>query len=81
MTVRIAPFARLREIVGEGALERGLPEGATADDLWNVLADEHPLLRELRPSTRFARGGIFVDGATTLRDGDEVALLPPFGGG
>ena len=80
MTVRIAAFASLREIVG-AELERRLPEGATADDLWQLLAAEHPALRDLRASTRFARGGVLVGGEATLRDGDEVALLPPFGGG
>ncbi len=78
--MRIAAFARLREIVGEPG-ERTLPENATADDLWSGLAAEYPALRELRASTRFARGGRFVDGATALCDGDEIALLPPFGGG
>ncbi len=79
--MRVAAFARLREIVGEAKLSRRLPEGATADDLWAALALEHPALRDLRASTRFVRGGVFVDGATALRDGDEVGLLPPFGGG
>jgi molybdopterin converting factor small subunit len=78
--VRIAAFARLREILGE-ADERTLPEGATADDLWHALSAEFPALRELRASTRFARGDAFVDGTSALRDGDEIALLPPFGGG
>lgn len=81
MTVRVAAFARLREIVGGGEPERALPDGATVDDLWQLLAAEHPALRELRASTRFVRGGAFVGAETPLRDGDEVALLPPFGGG
>jgi molybdopterin converting factor small subunit len=78
--VRIAAFARLREIVGRAA-ERTLPDGSTADDLWNSLSAEFPALRELRASTRFARDDVFVDGTTPLGDGDEIALLPPFGGG
>lgn len=81
MNVRIATFARLREIVGEAELERTLPDGATADDVWRLLAREHAALSDLRASTRFALGGVFVDGGTPLRDGDEIALLPPFGGG
>ena len=81
VNVRIATFARLREIVGETEVERTLPEGATAEDLWLALVMEHAALSGLRASTRFARGGVFVDGATPLREGDEIALLPPFGGG
>ncbi len=81
MTVRVTAFARIREIVGAAELERSLPDGATADDLYRSLATAYPELRRLRASTRFARGGAFVKGSAVLRDGDEVALLPPFGGG
>jgi molybdopterin converting factor small subunit len=79
--VRIAPFARLRELLTSADLERALPDGSTAEDAWNALAAAHPELRSLRASTRFAIGGAIVGGATPLRDGDELALLPPFGGG
>jgi molybdopterin converting factor small subunit len=35
----------------------------------------------LRASTRFVRNGAFVDAETSLADGDELGLLPPYGGG
>ncbi len=81
MTVRVTAFARIREIVGAAHFERSLPAGATANDLYVALAAEHHELRALQASTRFARGGAFVSGTEALRDDDEVALLPPFGGG
>ena len=81
MRIRIAPFARLRELLVSEDLERSVTEGATAEDLWDALARVHPELEPLRASTRFAIGGTFVSGTTALRDGDELALLPPFGGG
>jgi molybdopterin synthase catalytic subunit len=81
MRVVVLPFARIRDIVGSATLERDAPEGATAGDVWAHLAREFPALGELATSTRLARNGAFVDGAAALRDGDELALLPPFGGG
>ncbi len=81
MTVRVRPFARIREIVGAARIERDLASGGTVGDLWHALATEFPALAELRRSTRLARGGTFVVTSTPLRDGDEIALLPPFGGG
>ncbi|GAC1311090.1 MAG: hypothetical protein NVS2B3_12120 [Vulcanimicrobiaceae bacterium] len=81
MTVVIRAFARIREIVGAATLERELASGATAGDLWNVLVREFPELDALRRSTRLARGGSFVAASATLRERDEVSLLPPFGGG
>ena len=79
--MRVVPFARIRDIVGAPRLERALPEAATVADLWQALAAEFPALAELAASTRLVRGGTFVDGGARLRDGDEVCLLPPFGGG
>jgi molybdopterin converting factor small subunit len=81
MRVRVVPFARIREIVGSAALEREAPDGATAGELWERLTLEFPGLDDLARSTRLVRNGAFVDAAAALRDGDELGLLPPYGGG
>jgi MoaE-MoaD fusion protein len=81
MRVRVLSFARVREIVGAATQTLELPADATGADLWRTLADEHPALREIERSTRLARGGVVIDRFARLHDGDEVALLPPFGGG
>ena len=46
-----------------------------------VLPRADPDLRDLAESTRIARNGAIVDRAEALREGDEVAFLPPVGGG
>ncbi len=81
MIVRVLPFARIREIVGSDLLERSIDTGATAGAVWAGLSREFPSLAPLERSTRLVRNGAFVDAATTLADGDELGLLPPFGGG
>lgn len=81
MTVRVLPFARIREIVGAPELVRGVADGATAGDLWDALARDFPALGALRASTRLVRNGAFVNAETSLADGDELGLLPPYGGG
>jgi molybdopterin synthase catalytic subunit len=81
MRVNVASFAGVREIVGTATRSLELPEGATAGDLWRHLAREYPALRELERSTRVARGGRLIEPGAALAEGDELALLPPFGGG
>ncbi len=81
MEVRVLAFARLREVLGFGERRVDLAAPATLDDLWATLAGAQPEAARLRASTRFARNGVIADGATAVGDGDEIALLPPVGGG
>ncbi len=74
-------FARIREILGSASSERMLDAGATVASAWAALARDFPALESLRASTRFARNGAFVSESQPLGDGDELALLPPYGGG
>jgi molybdopterin converting factor small subunit len=81
MTVRVLAFARVRELLGFAERAVDLPAGATVSEAWEALAAGATPLRELSRSTRLAQNGAFVDGASVLHDGDELALLPPAGGG
>jgi molybdopterin synthase catalytic subunit/molybdopterin synthase sulfur carrier subunit len=81
MRVRVLAFARLRELLGFGERELELAPRATLDDAWHALTAGVPDATRLHASTRFARNGVVSDGTTTLGEGDEIALLPPVGGG
>ncbi len=81
MTVRVLAFARLRELLGFGARELDVPAGTDLDGLWTLLAGASRELERLRASTRFARNGALASGDARLADGDEIALMPPVGGG
>ena len=81
MNVRVLAFARLRELLGFGAREIEVADGTTLDGVWTELARGADGLEALRASTRFARNGALAAGETAVREGDEIALLPPVGGG
>jgi len=81
MRVRVLVFARLRELFGFGERTIECAPGATLDDLWLTLAAQNAEVQALRASTRFARNGVLATGTVALREGDEVAFLPPVGGG
>lgn len=81
LRVRVLAFARLRELLASGELRLELAAGARVSDVWQRLSDGHSALAQLRNSTRIARNGRIVSFDTPLADGDELALLPPVGGG
>jgi molybdopterin converting factor subunit 1 len=81
MHVCVRLFGSLREAVGEKELRITLAEGATVDDLSALLGREHPAVDEMRSRLRIAVNQDLVAGDHALRDGDEVAYLPPVSGG
>jgi len=72
--VRVLAFARLRELLGFGARELELEDGATLDDVWAAVTAGWSEAAAMRPSTRFARNGEIVAATTPLEDGDEVLI-------
>ena len=81
MYVTIRLFARLREIAGASELERQLPERATAATAWSALAAEFRGLDEYQQTISVAVNEEYAKFSTPLKDGDEVAFLPPVSGG
>lgn len=81
MRIRVLAFARLREILNAAETVLELGAGARVGDAWAALADGLPALEEHRASTRIACNGRLVAHDHALHNGDEVALLPPVGGG
>jgi molybdopterin synthase catalytic subunit/molybdopterin converting factor small subunit len=74
VTVRL--FAGLRERVGFGARELELGEGAQVADVWGALD-----LGEQPPGLLYAVNKAYAAPETALREGDEIALIPPVSGG
>jgi molybdopterin synthase catalytic subunit len=74
-------FARLREMVGAGELERELDEGSAVGDLLNSLYAEYPGLADLTTRTVIAVNQEFATPDSRLSDGDEIAIFPPVSGG
>jgi molybdopterin converting factor small subunit len=81
VTVRVVAFARIRELLGTSVRELELPAGACISDAWNALTRSESALSSLAGSTRIARNGRIAEPSEVLHEGDELALLPPVGGG
>lgn len=81
MFVRVVSFAQLREIVGADTCVE-MPAQSTVMDLREAIVRDYPGFAAALESTRLARNGrILSDLNVALESDDEVALLPPVGGG
>ena len=81
MKVRLLFFAVLRDITGTDARELSLPVGATAGDVWRSLREGYGQLAEYAQPPMIAVNESYAGPDTVLRDGDELAFIPPVAGG
>lgn len=81
MHVTIRLFARLRELVGAGELDREVPTGATVRTVWDDLVRDFPQIAPYAESMSCAVNIEYARMTTAVSDGDEVAFLPPVSGG
>ncbi|HUO58503.1 MAG TPA: MoaD/ThiS family protein [bacterium] len=79
MKVKVLLFAGLREKAGRGEMELEVEPGATARDLPGKIFGA--VMAEPPKSLRYAVNLDYVAGDGELKDGDEVALIPPVAGG
>lgn len=77
MKVRVLLFAGLREKLGKGEIVADLPSGCSVSGLQDHLGIE----KSLWSSMAFAVNQTYVPAQTQLKDGDEVAIIPPVAGG
>ncbi|MGK2955740.1 MAG: molybdenum cofactor biosynthesis protein [Solirubrobacterales bacterium] len=82
MLLNVRLFAGLREAAGADSVEVEVGPDSTAATLVETLKNR-PGVGELleRMPVRVAVNMTYVDGGTVLREGDEIALVPPISGG
>lgn len=57
------------------------PDGSSVADFHELLDRAHPALVRRRSHLRFAVNAEYADASRVLREGDEVAVIPPVAGG
>jgi molybdopterin converting factor subunit 1 len=81
MRVTVRLFARLRDLTGASELSREVNAPATAETVWRTLVTEFPALRDYERTMSVAVNADYSRLHAEVRDGDEVAFLPPVSGG
>ena len=81
MKVRLLLFAVLRDITGKSEAELSLPEGTRAADVWQGMRRDYAPLAGYEQPPLIAINETYARADTALRDGDELAFIPPVAGG
>lgn len=74
-------FALHRELLGTRELQLEVPVGATVGEATAVLLEQFPALRGLGESLVVAVNAEYAKPQLPLKEGDEMALIPPVSGG
>ncbi len=81
MRIQVLYFAFFRERLGTSEQVLDLRDGATVEEALRYLAEEHEAIAAMRGRFRAAVNQEMVGNEQILRDGDELALIPPVAGG
>ena len=81
MRLTILFFAGARERVGTGRVELEVDDGATLGDAVDLAVGNAGGNQVLSEKVMLARNGAYADRSTILKDGDEIAVIPPVSGG
>ncbi|MGC8837360.1 MAG: molybdopterin converting factor subunit 1 [Anaerolineae bacterium] len=74
-------FASVREALGREELRLNLPAGSTVREVREEVERLAPEARPLLERCLLARNREFASPGEVVQEGDEIAFLPPVGGG
>ena len=81
MTIKVKLFAILRERAGTAEISKQIAEGSTVAQVWQTLQNDYPKLAGPTFRLLYAVNQNYVSPVHVLRDGDELAIIPPVSGG
>ena len=81
MKINVRLFAILRDQAGVAAIPLDLPDGSTVATAERMVLAAHPALGKYVARSAMAVNRAYVKRETVLREGDELALIPPVSGG
>jgi MoaE-MoaD fusion protein len=79
--VTVLVFAGIRDGIGKDKLHLSFPTKATLNTLIQHMHQQYPALSNHFLSSQFIVNCAIIDLDYILKDQDEIAILPPLGGG
>jgi molybdopterin converting factor subunit 1 len=80
-SINVRLFAGLHDLVGKRDVVLDLPDGATVEQLRDRLGEEYPIVQPFLTTLVCAVDEEYVPPEYVLREGEDVALIPPISGG
>ncbi len=80
MKVTILSFGSIREIFGNKFTEIEVPDTTTVDSLKALLESKYPRIKGIA-SYMVAINDEYASGDSTIKQSDEIAVIPPVCGG
>jgi molybdopterin converting factor subunit 1 len=74
-------FAIMRDHLGMSEQDLTVPKGTTAGEVFRIVTADRPHLQRLERAAMVMVNEAYVPKDTELRNGDEVAIIPPVSGG
>lgn len=81
MNITLKLFSLAKDLAGFEERPLNLNDGASAEAVVQYLAQVNPKFEQWKQSLRLAVNYEYVSHQHPLRDGDEVAVIPPVSGG
>ncbi len=79
--IHVKFFSSLREVVGTRKTDLEIEVGTRASDLMDILAERYPALKDYDKQVIIAVNKEVNREDVVLKNGDEIALMPPVTGG
>ena len=81
MTITVRFFALARDRAGVDQVQLEVPVIATVDSVSKAIGEKYPSVAPMLPKVAFAINQSYVTADVLLKDGDELAVIPPVSGG
>lgn len=74
-------FARAQELAGVSEVTLEIQEGWTTANCFDAVVSKYPALQSISSCMMVALNHNYVTEPVAVKDGDELALIPPISGG
>ena len=81
MNIHVKCFAGCKDVVGRSEQTINVPEDTTVGGAFDQLVNLYPGLSRFRSSLMLAVNTEYANREVVLKDGDELACIPPVSGG